>query len=114
MSRFNEFITQFFGDQTPSHKFEISKKGRQIKVHQEIIQAKNPITVRYEPGIEIKINPEKEYRPFGEDEVIFAREIYFFGEGMSNGYTTEGNYFKAMADPIEITPLKIIPAKKSA
>ena len=111
MTNFIERIVKTFGEKTPEHKIKTSIQNRAISIEIEELPLKNPVTVRYKAGTSIKIGIGTEYRPFGEEEVVLAKEIHFFGEGMSNGYTTDGRYFKAMDDPMEITPLEIVENK---
>ena len=108
MTKFIERVIHIFGDRTPGHKVKVSVQEGIPTIEMRIEPLKNPVSVRYAPGTEIRIDPDKDYRPFGEEEVIFARDIQFFGAGMSNGYTTDGRYFKALDDPIEITPLTVL------
>src|SRR3990167_10124904 len=109
MSRFIEFARQLFGEGTPRHTFKALVQGNKISVDVEIEQPKGVMVVKYKPGTEIYFaNEEKGYRPFREDEVIFAKEIHFFGMGMSNGQTTKDVYFKALDDPLEVNPLQIM------
>ncbi len=71
------------------------------------------MVVRYKPGTRIHFESEgHKYRKFGVDEEILAKEINFYGEGMSNGITINDDYFKALGDPSEVTPLiDITPTK---
>lgn len=106
MSKIVEWGQRISGSGTPEHHVKARVRGNTLEVELEIEQPDGPMIVRYEPGTKIKIsNRDMDYRPFGEEEVILAREIYFFGEGMSTGMTTEGEYFKALDDPIEVVPL---------
>ena len=107
MSKFIEWGRRVFGDGTPEHHVKARVRGNTLEVELEIEKPDGSMVVRYEPGTKIKIRGRDEkYRPFGEEEVILAREIYFFGEGMSVGSTTDDEYFKALGDPIEVTPLE--------
>lgn len=108
MSRLIEGVVKFFGEKTPVHKLKGSVDDRgNIRIKVEIEQPKNPVTVTFEPGTQIRIDGEDGYRPIREGEVIFAREVYFYGHGMSTGKTTEGKWFKALNEPKEINPLEI-------
>ena len=113
MSAFVERVLQLFGKNTPEHIIRASVTNGIPTFHVEMSPLKNPVVVRYAPGTQIRIDPDEQYRPFGEEEVIFAKDIQFFGAGISNGRTTDGRYFKALGDPSEITPLVIIKGKTS-
>ena len=109
MSKLIEWGKRIFGEGTPKHNALARIDGNTLSFHLDIEQPKGPMTVRYKPGTDICFESEGyEYRPFGEEEVIFAKEIHFYGEGMSNGTTLEDKYFKALDDPIEVTPLEVI------
>ena len=108
MPRIIEKVVSIFGDKTPSHRLRGSVDGNTVHIDVEIQQPDNPVTVTYKPGISIHIEGENGYRPFREEEVLFAGEIHFFGQGMSNGRTIDGKYFKALDDPLEVNPLEII------
>ena len=102
-----------FGSGTPEHHATVEVVNGQIRINVELKQPKGTMVVRYKPGTEISFADEEGgYRPFGEEEVIFAKEIHFFGQGMSNGQTTKDVYFKAMDDPLEVTPLENITPKR--
>ncbi|OGY17182.1 MAG: hypothetical protein A2785_04160 [Candidatus Chisholmbacteria bacterium RIFCSPHIGHO2_01_FULL_49_18] len=111
MSKFVEWAQSLFGEGTPQHRMKAKIEGQTVKVEISLEQPSGPMIVRYAPGTEIHIGDEG-YRPFGENEVIHAKEIYFFGAGMSNGITLEDVYFKAMGDPLEVLPLKMIPPEE--
>lgn len=108
-----KFTQRIFGAGTPKHTAIVKVEGNHTHVSLEIKQPKGTMVVRFPPGTEIRFRNETVgYRPFGEDEFILAKEINFFNEGWSNGMTTQDVYFKALADPSEITPLKDITPKK--
>lgn len=114
MSRIIEFGRRIFGNETPRHNFRVEKSGSMVKVDVEIEQPEGAVAVRYTPGTQICFESEGfKYRNFGDDEVIFASEIHFLGMGMSNGKTVKDDYFKAMDDPLEVTPLEDITPKKA-
>lgn len=102
------FIEQVFGDREdlPRHRLRgyITEGGGEFTL--EIEQPKNPVTVKFPEGTRIWFEGEKGYRELEPDEVVFAEETYFFGEGMTTGRMTDGRWFKALNEPAEITPLK--------
>ncbi len=100
--------TQAFGQGTPSRRIELEQRGPITRVTISIQQATNPVTVKFPPGTEIYFEGQGGFRPLEPEEIVFAKEITFFGEGMSTGRTLEDRFFKAMDDPLQITPLRVI------
>lgn len=80
--------------------------GNVARVNVTIEQPQTPMTVIF-PS-ETKIFIDGSPRLLGDDEVIFARDVHYFGVGMTTGTTMNGEHFKALNDPREIRPLKMM------
>ncbi|MDP1722266.1 MAG: hypothetical protein Q8L37_03575 [Candidatus Gottesmanbacteria bacterium] len=105
MTNMYKWIMQQFGSGTPEHEVTASIVENVAQVNVTIEQPQTPMTVIFPP--ETKIFIDGSPRTLGDDEVIFARDVYSFGVGMTTGTTMNGEHFKALNDPQEILPLKM-------
>lgn len=103
MANIYQRILQRFGSGTPEHSVTASVTGNVARVNLTIEQPQNPMTVVFPPETEIALDGK--LRTLEPDEVIFAKDIHYFGDGMTTETTIDGIHFKALNDPQEIRPL---------
>ncbi len=104
MPNMYQWIKQQFGSGTPEHGVTASIDGNVARVDVTIEQPKTPMTVLFPPETQISIDGR--FRMLEDDEVIFAKELYYFGDSMTTGTTIDGKHFKALNEPLEIRPLQ--------